>query len=187
MRAIERILKGRRGFTLLESMLAFSLLAIFLGATAGMMPMFSSTFVEINAMNRMENIADVLLDVIKIEMNLAHDAKINNNTESSQTAENSGSVFWYRARGYGMYICLNAQRLVIGYEPVVDTEGNHVDLPENISFGDDFYMGAVISDMSFTVVEGNPRLVEFSMTLGYNGYTYTAERIFEIVENITGA
>ncbi|MEG1560443.1 MAG: type II secretion system protein [Clostridia bacterium] len=204
MKKIRKKRLGKAGFTLIESIVAATLLAVFMGSIVGLMPMFSNIFLKVTSVNRCERIVNVIFDTINTEMILTESAGIRTDASSvgkSDPDVNAGAAIRYKARGYFMNMTLVSKvgkdptnkYLKIAYEPIqildtngkpiVDSLGNptYVPLPNDIAYGEDFYMGSSISDILFENVPTNPRLVKLTLSIEYEKHTYISTRVFELM------
>lgn len=142
-----------RGYTLVEVIVCFALIGLFMAAAATVLLMYMDTAYKMSSMNRTQMLTTTLMDTISGEVTSAADTKFSEDNSSelriiiTQEAGKPDRLSFTDKNGYPVDICVNDKKqLVLEY-----TEPGK-DVPTEWGYGNNVYRSNEVTRLIFNTV-----------------------------------
>lgn len=172
---LKKIRKNKKGFTLVELMVSFTLTAIFMTAAVLVMSSFLKVYYRTNNIAQSTSISDMLQETVSNELSLAG----RRDTESikiSKGDDGKDSVKYMDKNGNNVELKVENGLLQLHYDA---QEGIADSQPIDWGYDEKVYLGNVIQELTFT--KENANVISINMTL-FNektGYSVHSQRVIE--------
>lgn len=200
---LRRLLRGRRGATLIELVVTFALIGLFAAGTCQIISTSIKVYHQVRGLNNARQVADTLMDKITGEI---EGAQVGVQYEEADE-ENDGITLWikdagatidlYDRTGSHIYITSKDRKMVIHYYPVMYEVENEsgTSSKETVykevdwAFDEGVYMGFHISSLKFARADQSlypENVIRVDMDLTGGGYgTFHTTRYVECYNFVT--
>jgi len=169
----------KKGFTLVELIVTFALLSVFLAACTVSLSSFLKTYGRVNDVQGARVLSDTLMETLAGSMGGA--ARLTAASPSSLVLS-GGEAEYTDGRGYRIKAMLgegeNAGRLVLQYQTMDDEQGEEF-ATVNWAYKDGVYRDNSVSGLAFAHLNGNCVQVTMTVTNSVTGFAYETRHIVE--------
>lgn len=156
---------GTEGYTLVEVIVCFALIGLFMSAAVTVLTMYMETSYKLNSMNRTQLLTTTLMDTISGEVSSAAEDKMQSGgvlkMEIQDGGEDSDALYFTDKNGYPLKLFVESGRLMLKY---TEPQGGDTDW----GYGDGVYQGNEVIQLQFAPVvrvEGGPNVNLLEVTL----------------------
>lgn len=177
------VIRNKKGFTLVEMIVSFALIAIFMTASVGVASGAARVYTRINNVSRAQTVADMLGETIAGELSRSSAfgkqesdtvITVQNGRVEYKDSENRTCVMYVNSRGY----------LQIDYPNVEVTGGEGT---ANWQYGENTYLRNKITVFKVTPVSGRNLLrAEIELTSTVTGFSYQTVKMIECYNVLPG-
>ncbi|MCR1840463.1 PilW family protein [Murimonas intestini] len=153
-------MKNKKGMTLVELIVGFALVGIFMASAVVVLSSSIHVFVRANSLAHAQTVADMLLETITSELSSAADASFQGSGEIMIVTDST--VSFVDKNAYPVIMSAEDGRLVLSYQQVETATGD-VEEPVKWRYEEGTYLGTKISSLKFAHLNGN--LIEVTMIL----------------------
>ena len=175
-------LRGRRGFTLVETIVAFSLLALLMALTVSVLVMFTNVYIKVTSVSHARSVSSILFEDIYNELSTASVSaeKEYQLTIRETGAENIQSISYINENGHPTTITVSDGMLQIIYDEIKTTEGQTLREEVTWYYPKEMYMEIHISSLIFEPIENTNKMkVNLTLQSGKTDYSYECVKVIE--------
>lgn len=183
MNCIRKKVIEKKGFTLIELIVTFALMSIFMGAAVLLTTSFFKIFTRTNDIALAQNLGDTLTELIDGEVGAALDSTLPEiyGEGSICISDGNGQITYYNKDGFIVQMYVKDGRLILHYQETEDA--NHVIKNEAVEWRleDGVYTGNDIESLSFELQGGEDSLILMKIKLksGRSDFIYETEHMIE--------
>lgn len=183
LKHIKIICRNKKGFTLVELMVSFTLTAIFMTAAVLVMSSFLKVYYRTNNISQSTSVADMLMENISSELSLAKQDSWSGKTEEKEAiritrnSDGKDTIDYRDKNGNAVQMTVKDGLLCLVYKKQKDIAES-----EEVEWGYDekVYLHNVINKLTF-IKDKESNIITINMTL-YNdktGYSVNSQRVIE--------
>lgn len=168
---------NKKGYTLVEIIVCFALIGIFMSATAVVLSTFFEVSAKMNSINQAQTLSVTLMDTIAGELTSAAASK-EDSTEGEientyiQITHDGTSISYMDKNGYPVSMGVdNEQKLLLEY-----TDKDSEDKTSFWGLGEGVYMDNLIDSLTFKKIDPDKNLIQINLKLINNRTGYVAEK-----------
>lgn len=169
-------MKNKKGMTLVELIVGFALVGIFMASAVVVLSSSMRVFVRANNLAHAQTVADMLLETITSELSSAADASFQGSGDVMIVTD--GSISYVDKNAYPVIMSAVEGRLVLSYQQV-ETATGEVEDPVNWKYEEGTYLDTSISSLQFKHLNSNLIEVTLTLTAGKSNADFEFSRIIQ--------
>lgn len=175
-------LHDRRGFTLVETIVAFSLLTLLMALTVTVLVMFTNVYIKVNSINHARSVSGILFEDLYNELSTASVSgeKEYQLTIQETETENIQSISYINENGHPTTITVSDGMLHIIYDEIKTTEGQTLREKVTWHYPKEMYMEIHITGLVFEPISDTNKIkVKLTVQSGKTEYSYNCVKVIE--------
>lgn len=190
-------LKSQKGYTLIELIVVFLMIGIFMAAAAAVTASYMKAFLRVTGIGKTQVAADTVMETIVGELSGAANRKVVGEdgtlSEESLLIAADGKSIRY-VNGNGQTVVMDTVKdngaensepddiLHLHYLEIEADEDGEGSAAADWYIDRSAYQGSAIQDLTFSVIDGKPELMRVNLIMEYKntGYTMESSRIVEL-------